>query len=49
MVLSSRNARGLRTPCVLADPPGVHRKGLTRASHKRRRTINVHVYVEASA
>ena len=32
MVPRSHNARGLRTRYVLADPPRVHRKGLTRAS-----------------
>ena len=32
MVLRSRNARGLRTPYVLADPPCGHREGLTCAS-----------------
>ena len=34
MVPRSRNARGLQTPYVLADPPCVHRKGLTCASQK---------------
>ena len=29
MVPRSRNARGLRTPYVLVDPPCVHPKGLT--------------------
>ena len=61
---------GYGPPHVPADPPCVHRKGLTHASQKykpsveatqaaraaigpltktRRRTINVHDYVEASA
>ena len=34
MVPRSRNARGLRTPYVLAGPPCVHHKGLTCASQK---------------
>ena len=34
MVPRSRNAMGLRTHFVLADPPCVHREGLTRASQK---------------
>ena len=32
MVPRSGNARGLRTPYVLADPPCVHPKGLTCAN-----------------
>ena len=35
LVPRSRNARGLRTPYVLVDPPCAHRKGLTCASQNR--------------
>jgi hypothetical protein len=39
MVPPSRNARGLRTPHVLADPPCVQHKSLTSASQKLEHSV----------